>query len=233
MLEGLGRRGWRERPSDPDSRSYSSHSISLDHPEWPCCIDLHFRFPGMEADPADCFEMMWAHTEELDLAGQAIQVPSRELQALILALHALRSPHLPSTQEELGYLSLLAKEKLLPSSILQLATVTGSLAAARPFLESFLPKSALPHWPQPSTEWRSRLMAKEPGTARFIALLRASWREKPRVVWRAVFPPPEAFLAVNIYADMSMGGRLSQQRSRWARFLRALPNIARDLASGG
>lgn len=227
MLAGLRERGWRERPVDPDERSFPRHSTTVDHPEWPCCIDVHYRFPGMEAAPGDCFDVMWTHAEALGLAGQEVRVPSKALGILILALHALRSRHLPASQQELGFLTDLTERESHAAEILDIAAATGSLAAMRPFLENLVSKPG--EWPEASTEWRNRLLAKEPGSARIIAIAQAPLREKPKMLFRAVLPPTEVFLTGNIYADLSFKGRLRQHRARWARFLRGLPRLAKDL----
>ena len=233
MLQGLRERGWRERPVDPDSMTFPKHSVTVDHPEWPCCMDVHFRFPGMEDPASDCFEVMWENTSVVQLAGQEMRVPSRALGILILALHALRTPQLPGCREELDFLAHLTALESQETAVLEIARATGSLGAARPFLDDLLPETVVVEWPQPSTEWRNRLMAKEPGSARLIAITQAPWQEKPKMLWRAVFPRPEVFLKGNIYADMSLRGRLLQHRARWARFLRSAPQIAQDLKGLG
>ncbi|MFF1382193.1 nucleotidyltransferase family protein [Arthrobacter sp. NPDC058288] len=230
LLNGMRERGWRDRPVDPDSRTFPKHSITIDHPSWPCCIDVHFRFPGMELDPAHSFETMWAHTEALELAGQEVRVPSKALGILILALHALRSPHLPACRQELVFLAELTERESLADTILEISAATGSVAAMRPFLEDHLPQEASVEWPQPSTEWRNRLLAKEPGSARIIAIVQAPLRDKPKMLFRAVFPAPEVFLSGNLYADLSFRGRLRLQKARWGKFVRSVPRIVRDLS---
>lgn len=229
MLQGLRERGWLERPVDPDDRTFPKHSVTLHHPEWPCCIDVHFRFPGMENPAAACFEVLWTSTGSVELAGQMVRVPSRALGVLILALHALRSPELPACRQELDDLEAVSRREGRSEELLELATATGSLAAARPFFESLLSESIIPAWPEPSPEWRNRLAAQEPGSARLIALLQAPWKKKPGMLRRAVFPPRAAFLSRNLYADMSFRGRLHQHRARWARFFRGLPRLVRTL----
>jgi hypothetical protein len=215
---------------DPDSRTFPKHSVTVDHPEWPCCIDVHFRFPGMENPPGDSFDVMWAHTEVLELAGQEVRVPSKALGILILALHALRSPHLPACRQELDFLRDLTEQEDLTAAMVDIATATGSLAAMRPFLEGLGSQPKQGEWPEASTEWRNRLASKEPGSARMIAIAQAPLREKPRMLFRAVFPAPEVFLSGNIYADMTFKGRLAQHKARWVRFLRAAPKIVKDLS---
>ncbi len=112
MLQGLRERGWRDRPVDPDTSPFHKHSVTIDHPEWPCCIDVHFRFPGMDTDPAEAFEVMWGNTEVLEIAGQDVRVPTKALGILILALHALRSPRVPACRQELEFLADLTERHL-------------------------------------------------------------------------------------------------------------------------
>lgn len=229
VVEALRKRRWRERPVDPDSKTFPKHSVTLDHAEWPCCIDVHYRFPGMESAPSECFDVMWDNTERVVLAGHDIRVPYRPLAILLLALHALRSPQLPVCRDELDFLSGIVSRQALAVPVMDLSTATGSLAAIRPFLEKLLPEDEILEWPEPSTEWRNRVLAREPGSARIIALVQARWQDKPTMLWRAVFPGPQVLLSRNVHADMSFRGRLLQHADRWARFLRSVPRIARDL----
>jgi len=229
LLQGLRERGWCERPVDPDSRTFPKHSVTVHHPEWPCCIDVHFRFPGMEKTAGDCFEALWASTDCLELAGQQLTIPTRHLAILFLALHALRSPALPACRQELEYLADLTRREALSVALWELAKATDSLAAIRPFLEGLLPKITTLVWPEASTEWLNHIAAQAPGSARLVAIAQAPWRDKSNLLWRAVFPRPEVFLSRNLYADMSLAGQLRQHRARWARFLRAVPRLVRDL----
>ncbi|MDE8585934.1 nucleotidyltransferase family protein [Arthrobacter sp. NQ4] len=231
LLQALRERGWHRRPLEPDNKTFPNHSITLHHSEWPCCIDVHFRFPGMERASDDCFEALWANTVHMQLAGQRLRVPTKALGILFLALHALRSRELPACQQELEYLALLTRRESQAETLLVLSSATGALAAVRPFLESLLPEANALVWPEPSLEWRNRVAAQEPGSARIIAIVQAPWTEKPNMLWRALFPRAEVFLSLDIYADMSVLGRLNQHRARWVRFLCAVPRLIRDLRS--
>lgn len=233
MVDRLSERGWRKRPVDPDSTAFARHSVTLDHPNWPCCLDVHHRFPGMERAADHCFEVMWAHTGMLELAGQKVHVPSEALGILVLALHALRTPYLPACQQELEVLAVRARSQSVEVGLVELSTATGSLGSVRPFLENLVSETSMPEWPEPSREWRNRSLTQEPGSARIVAIWQAPWRKKPQMLGRAVFPRPELFLARNIYVDMSWSGRLAQHRARWGRFLRAVPHIVSDLLFRG
>ncbi len=228
MVNALRKRGWRERPVDPDNRTFQMHSITFDHANWPCCVDVHFRFPGMEHAAEDVFEVMWANTEVLELAGREVTVPSKVLGILILALHALRSPQLRANIRELEFLTVISEREQHAAALLNISGATGSLAAMRTFLQDLLPLRKSVVWPDATAEWRNLVMAKEPGSARLIALASAPLRDKPMMLFRSACPRPEAFLSRNIYADMSLSGTLRQHFVRWVRFVRAAPRIVRD-----
>lgn len=229
LLEGLLDRGWRKRPVNPDFITFPRHSVTLFHHDWPCCIDVHFRFPGIEVTAVDAFEIMWQNTEGVALAGQDVRIPSKVLAIIVLALHALRAPQMPASRGELTFLARLTQEKNLVLPIFELATSIGSLAALRPFLEGLLPGHAASAWPQPSKEWRNRLMTQAPGSARLIAIGQAPLREVPQMLWKALFPSTEVFRSWNMHADTSLPGLLRAHGARWVRFLLAIPRIARDM----
>ena len=231
LIAGLHERGWRERTADEDVRVFPKHSVTLNHPSWPCHIDVHFRFPGMEREPADAFNAMWACTEFLELAGQEVRVPSKALGTVILALHALRAPHLQASQQELSFLSGVSTREALAAAVVEITAATDALAAMRPFLEDLVPEPAAVHWPSPSLEWCNRLFSREPGSARIIAILQAPLRDKPRMLHAALLPPDSVYLSADPYVDLSFKGRLRVYAARWARFLRASPRLARDLAT--
>jgi Uncharacterised nucleotidyltransferase len=230
LVAGLQERGWCERTGDEDGRVFPKHSVTLNHPAWPCHIDIHFRFPGMERDPAEAFNAMWAHTEVLELAGQEVRVPSKALGVVILALHALRAPHLQASQQELSFLTDLVAREALGPAVLEITAAMDALAAMRPFLEGSVPGQAI-DWPKASMEWRNRLFSKEPGSARIIGILQAPLLDKPRMLRTALLPPDTVYLSQDPYADLSRKGRLRAYGHRWARFLRASPRLARDLAA--
>jgi hypothetical protein len=159
-----------------------------------------------------------------------VRVPSKALGILILALHALRSPRSIACLQELEFLADLTERESHTTAVLEISAATGSLAAMRPFLEGLLQETTAVDWPEASPEWRNRLSSIEAGGARIIALAQAPLSEKPKLLFRAVFPTSEFFLSGNIYADMSLRGRLRQHGARWARFLRSAPKMVKDLS---
>ncbi|PNH85235.1 nucleotidyltransferase family protein [Arthrobacter sp. AFG20] len=231
LLAGLHQRGWRERVAEGDIGVFHKHSVTLNHASWPCHIDIHFRFPGMEADPAAAFDVMWAQTQVLEMAGRGVRVPSKELGVVLLALHALRAPHLHISQQELCFLKDLSAREALGPAVHEISAATDALAAMRPFLTDIVTGHVGVEWPAASTEWRNRLFSREPGSARIIALFQSPLRDKPRMLRAALLPPDTVYLSQDPYADLSPRGRLRAYAARWLRFLRASPRLFRDLAA--
>ena len=54
------------------------------------CVDLHRYFPGIEANPQEAFDILWAERAERRIAGVACWVPSLPAQRLIVLIHAAR-----------------------------------------------------------------------------------------------------------------------------------------------
>lgn len=137
IVDALMDVGWRKVPTPTVPPAFGYHSVTLDHPQWPCELDLHDRFPGFLADPAEVFDVLW--TERTFVTAASVAIPATGLygSALVMALHALRTPSDQRNGLELaGLVERLESRKIDPHRLLTLAEATGSVATARPFLES-------------------------------------------------------------------------------------------------
>lgn len=222
LLEGLGNRGWKQRPTDFDESTFPVHSVTLLHPMWPNDIDVHFRFPGMERPADECFEFLWRRTVDYPLAGRPLKAPSRELSICILALHALRSPWLEDSIAELTFLKSITAPEMLPV-LLAVSDELMCRGALHPFLLANFGPSYGSEPPPPSEEWRRRVAARSLGSARLIALLEGPWRARPAMLYQALNPSKEALLAYDLYADVSFKGRLRITFERWKNLVKGLP----------
>ncbi|WP_050668409.1 nucleotidyltransferase family protein [Luteipulveratus halotolerans] len=100
VVQALRDLGWRTRVQSPAPRFFPDHSVELYHPRWPCDIDLHTFYPGFFEDPDVVFERLWESRETVELAGRAVDVPSRAGQALVIAVHAARTPDRPRSRSD-------------------------------------------------------------------------------------------------------------------------------------
>ena len=68
------------------------HSVDLVSPYWGASVDIHHRFPGIGTAAAAAFEELWSRRVAVDLAGVPSPAPGRVAHALLVVLHAARSP---------------------------------------------------------------------------------------------------------------------------------------------
>jgi hypothetical protein len=180
VVAGLCSHGWTRVPLPPVASPFGAHSVALAHARWPCEIDVHDRFPGFLADPSQVFETLWEDRADVTLGH--VHVPATGLHgtALILALHALRTPHASRSERELAGLVRRAESRGIgPGRLLTLAEATGCTTTARPLL------AALGVDPGPSAaadravqEWELRRLI---GPTRNLGWLIAARRTPP---WR-------------------------------------------------
>lgn len=228
MVELLGARGWLERPSGVSVVRRYSHSRTLYHPQWNCDIDVHNRFPGMEAPPDGAFDTLWRDRQHLVMAARSLPVPSIPAAVIFQALHSLRAMDEPRHQRE--YSGLLQRvDTSMHKEILELSMELQAASALRPLLAD-LGAMDVPVRQEPvSEEWRHRTSVQGVGTAYLVALIESPWRAKPLVLARAVWPSRQILRQRDLYLDDSVAGLLKIHLARWRRGVTGLPAAARKI----
>lgn len=89
LMAALSAHGWRAETTFASGSAFD-HAANLYHPSWGL-LDVHRLFPGMDADPAAAFEVLWAGRDHRELAHVPCAVPGRLAQSLVLLLHAART----------------------------------------------------------------------------------------------------------------------------------------------
>jgi hypothetical protein len=225
----LRSRGWIERPADPDTVIFPRHSTSLFHWSWPCDIDVHFRFPGLEQEPETAFEVLWRKREYYRQCQSDLPQPGREAGLLILALHCLRSSWVRRHRDE--YDGLIETARTMdPDAVLAQARELGALACARPFLEAAYGSGLDVEWGQPSAEWQFRTTVASPHARRLLVLRSGSWKQRRRIIRLALLPPRDAMTKNDIHRDLSGAKLVRAYLRRWASGIRSLPLALRELA---
>lgn len=212
--------GWKNRPTDPHASPFSSHSLTLYSPNWPCDIDIHSRIPGMEASPQEAFESVWLGRENHIMAGISLSIPSTEASRLILALHSLRSKESP--REPAEYNNLIGLDFKDFKEFQELALATNSVGALKPFLLDTDSYSLFDSCPDPSTEWLHLSSQKSHAEKRLDAVAKSSLSKLPIALWRAAFPSKEALMVHDLYQDTSLIGLVKTNMGRYKRGLRAI-----------
>ena len=205
MVELLAARGWLERPTGVAVVRRYLHSRTLYHPQWNCDVDVHDRFPGMDAPPGSAFETLWRDRQYLVVATRSVPAPSVPAAVIFQALHSLRAMDEPRHERE--YSGLLQRvDSTLHQEIVDLSVQLKATAALKPLLDDLgLPDLAAPHGTV-SEEWRHRTSVQGTGTAYLVELMESPWRAKPRVLARAIFPSRNTLRERNLHLDNSVRG---------------------------
>jgi hypothetical protein len=231
LCEQLEACGWQRRNAGSGLHHAAElafeHSAHFIHPEWPCDLDVHFSFPGFLAPEAEVFEALWeAHTTVV-VAGRAVPSPSAQGQALVVALHALRDPDKPPSQQDLAHLRATASA-WSPADLEQLtglAVATGASGSARTFLEDVgaAAETDDPRYAARLAEWRARQHGFGRSTMWLVELRRAPWRDKAATLRRALLPPREHLVSSYLAPDLSRSHLLGLHVRRWGRGLASMP----------
>lgn len=228
MVELLGGRGWLERPMGVSVVRRYLHSRTLYHPQWNCDIDVHDRFPGMEAPPGAAFDTLWRDRQYLVMASRSVAVPSIPAAVIFQALHSLRAMDEPRHERE--YSGLLQRvDSKLHQEIVDLSVELQAMAALKPLLEDLgLSDLAAPQGTV-SEEWRHRTSVQGTGTAYLVELMESPWQAKPQVLARAIFPSRDTLRQRDLHLEDSVSGLLRAHFARWRRGVAGLPAAARKI----
>lgn len=194
-------------------------------------VDLHRYFPGIDADAAEAFELLWGRSSAAEQAGVPVTYPDVPSRLLIVVLHAARGALTPKVLEDLR--RAWRREGMgLFRSAGALASELDALPAFRVGLESvpetqhLVAELGLADVEVPPL-WRLQ-NEMAPGTAIHLEqALERPWTERPGFVLRWLFPSP----ATMRLRDASVGeGPWALSRayvSRLALGVRAVPSSVR------
>ncbi|WP_231481677.1 MULTISPECIES: nucleotidyltransferase family protein [unclassified Microbacterium] len=231
----LEAQGWHERVARSTPTILEPHSRTYIHPRWPCDIDVHERFPGFFADPADVFDELWNRREALHVGGVALTIPALVPSMMIGALHALRNMSVPRHRAEWDSIIEMLQSRLDDSGrqdFLRLADAGRSRWVLREALEiiGFGPVENDLSTSE-ADSWSSNLRFGADGGAAgwLIALRRGPMRERALTLVRAVWVPKEFVPRNEKSVPLSTQQVMRYQIQRWRRGLRATLNYVRNL----
>ena len=202
-------------------------------------LDLHHYFPGIDVDPEEAFDVLWADRSLSEQAGIPVWFPSVEARALIIGLHAARQPGLPKTSEDLRR----AMAALTPDQILALAELARRLdaqAALRAGLET-LPETTeyveplgLAHIEVP-TRWVLLSQGADLLTIEFERVRSLPPGERVRQMGRWLVPSAASMRARHPEIGDSRVQLAEVYVRRWGSGVRRLPGTVREIrrARGG
>lgn len=234
LEEELRRRGWRERSIRATPTVLARHSTTLIHDGWPTDIDLHSSFPGFFAPPQVTFDALWESHSNLTIANTTICVPSRAGMAIVLALHALRTPRDPRLREELEQLRVLLNEDFNQderNDFVRIATSSRAMWTLRDILPATVPAELVSDaTPAERQMWIRNQRSVDAGSteAWVQELAHTSLRHKPAVLLRAVWVPRNEVPRNDPDNLPPLRDLWRYRLKRWSRGLKALMRTIRQ-----
>ncbi len=177
--------GWKALPT-MWSGTRVKHGVTLLRPEWGCEIDVHWRMPGWAMPDEAAFEEVFAHSAPIRYAGVEVEVPDRPTHAVISALHLARPQFAGGAR-----VAAAARDVLVSAGVevLEAARALHADAALMAELrEAFPDEKTAPDYPPPK-DWTWRVHDGAVG-GNLAALRSLPWRQRPRIVFRLLWPSP-------------------------------------------
>lgn len=167
------------------------HSLTLRASGWGCAIDVHSWFPGMSAEPADAFNVVFESAEPRIFAGVSVRTPSMPLHSIINALNEVR-PSQGRMPDERQVQAAARTLLTVGDAVLNAASSVGAeYALAEPFARAFPEREFDLSNATPPDDWVWR---KERSTLRaYLAALKLiPPGERTRVIYRILWPTEES-----------------------------------------
>lgn len=226
LVAALGEHGWRPRPQSTSVALLSTHSSTLLHPDWPCDIDVHHRYPGFLTEPGTAFETLWARHVTLDFGHVSCAVPDRLSSLLIHALHRMRTPGGldPAARSEL--VARAALDATACVDLAALAAALGCVTSAGELLHAMgisAEASAAEARSPFQREWRGYVASTEVGTVRWLQAAAAAHGDAVRILWSAVWPSRADLRLDHPHLPPTRRAEVLERVRRWMRAARGLP----------
>jgi hypothetical protein len=189
-------------------------------------VELHWRLPGVEADPREAWPRLWAHRAVLAHGEAELPVLDPAGRTLHVALHAAQHG-LVETKPRVDLAA--ALERLDEETWRAAAALASELEATDAFSAGLRldPRGARLAErlgiPEPSAKWALLAAgAEEMGAERLLRWRQARPRERLRLTWLGLFPPPEQ---MEMFDRRARRGRRALAAA-YARRLARLPFLA-------
>jgi hypothetical protein len=169
------------------------HAVTLRHSEFGWA-DVHRYFPGLGRPDDATFDQLWRDRAEMLIGGQPCAVPSLPAQALILLLHAARSPNSRADRDiDIAWGSASSERRAEVTQLVENFEAHVGFSAATGGLDGFQDRPDYALWKVASgggtriEEWRARTRAAPSRRAAVRLLLRAplvNVQHLEMVLWR-------------------------------------------------
>ena len=229
LLKALAELGWKVAVEPTSALVLPLHSTTLRHPNWGCELDVHNRFPGFLAGPADVFEALWERRSTVQIAHREVPCPDIATHGAVAALHWLRDGWSEATRVKLDYLVGALGPGLDGAGRLDLAEFVRRTGAAEP-LRPLLDMLAIdvPAGDHDTTAWRIRTASTGVKSVGWVVELgQTPVRRLPGRLWHALVLTEAEIRNEQPNAAPGAWGLFRARLYRLRYGLRALPEAVR------
>lgn len=233
LRQRLEDRGWHTRAGRMPPTFIDLHSVTLIHDQWPCDLDVHRFFPGFFAPAEEIFELLWSGRDVHRTSGGEVLTPSRAGMAVIVALHAARSPNVEKSRSDITSVSEAIATRFTPTETAEFCEIV-RVGRSQWVLRELIAELGLPLTDDDATPaekaiWlKNQQSAPDKATSLWIReILDAPAARKHRVVLHAIWVPRRQIPRNDPERLPSLSESWSYQRTRWARGLRGLVGYIR------
>lgn len=149
LIAAMHEHGWRTQYRFEDGSAFE-HASTLVHP-FLAPVDVHRRFPGIDADAEVAFERFWEERHVADLAGVPCAVPPVAAQRLLLIIHAARAGRLNHGDISRGWVAASEAERAAVVEVADAVAARVALAAGTGHLDEHIGAPGYELWKVLST----------------------------------------------------------------------------------
>ena len=212
-VAALQRYGW-VLGNDFKNNSSFEHAAALRHLDFGWA-DVHRYFPGFSTAPDKAFDRLWRDHGQIFIAGRLCAVPSLPAQALVLLLHAGRSPGAANAKQDVERSWDSADEDLRHDVLALVEELDAHVgfASAVGDLDAYHDRPDYELWRVASRggsrleEWRARIKAAPTRRAALTVVLRAPLVNVEHLAMVRSRPPTRREIVMEFFARLGRAVR--------------------------
>lgn len=210
-------------PRQVDDLVYSTTFV---HPTLPCPADVHHRFKGLFAPPAEAFDRLWARRTQVEVAHQSVPVPCLADAVVLETVNRLGDAGKEQWPAVSGEIAERARQCGLGAE--EMAGAADALGAEHSVAHVVTALGGpAPTSPPPVVflRWQER-SGRPPGPALALAIVRRAPLSLPLVVWTQLRLPEASARLWATSAGVPYQGRARSLAGRVNRLVRGLARQA-------
>ncbi|MFT4185656.1 MAG: hypothetical protein QM613_00255 [Micrococcaceae bacterium] len=187
------------------------HSLSFIHKSWPCDIDVHDQFPGMEVAGDIALQEFIKDEEFFEFAHHKVPFPSIANHAVINGLHILREQQ--KSEREFLFLKDALPKLVTEEKFFDAAVKLEALGSLKPIYAAAYGLNKEVDSYTPSEDWIMLSEGKRLDIFSLVLVLNTPWKYKITVLKSMLFPDNHLLRQTALY-DTNFGETKTKQEKK-------------------